>query len=69
MTYASPMSYSAMRTTTKQFLMKMSALNEYWVSQIDTNIGKNSDIDIKRIFIMYEYNSDYCENVILTYPG
>lgn len=63
--------FDKLKQQTHHYIKAVSTLNAYWKKLVLTSIGKDSDINISRLFFMLQSSgtNEQCENVILMYPA
>ncbi|CDW71189.1 UNKNOWN [Stylonychia lemnae] len=69
--YTEQSQFAQLNAQTQNYIRAISTLNSYWKKLILTRVGRDSDINISRIFIMLQSNttSGLCENVLFLYPA
>eukprot|EP00347_Sterkiella_histriomuscorum_P020562 403337333 len=71
MVYYTEGTFAQQNQLTQQYIRQVSVLSSFWKKLILTRLGKDSDINISRFFIMLQANNTQglCQNVLFLYPA
>ena len=63
--------FQNLNSQTQNYIREISTLNSYWKRLILARIGKDSNINIARMFIMLQSTNlnGLCENILFMYPA
>jgi len=69
MTYTSTRKDGTLGPGSEQFARQLSMFNLMWRKQAFMHLGFQQDIQAARIFAIYRNPDDFCDSVVMTYPG